>query len=134
MALTGHVKIGCFRVIVFRIAPAPDFCRLTADIDVGIRVKQPERHVHPLDFLNMVIFFEYPGEERLSFIMPFERFDRRVLIQLERNHEVGTQRAGELTCDDDMASAVGAARRRRRFIADDFAAAGRAGKIGRAHV
>ena len=42
----------CFHVIVFRIAPAPDFCRLTADIDVGIRVKQPERHVHPLDFLT----------------------------------------------------------------------------------
>ena len=96
--------------------------------DIGVRfpAEQPERHINPLNFLDLVLRRKGLRQQGLLFIVRPERIDRRLLIQPERKDRVWPERAGQLTGDNGRIAAVRAARRRRRRVAQKLRPAGRA--------
>ena len=93
---------------------------------MGIRIgiKQPERDIHALDLVNMVLILKNLREQSFAAIMLHKRSFGRLFIQLKRNDIVRAQRTCELTHHHHGVAAEGAGRSGGGRIAHDLAAAG----------
>ena len=74
----------------------------------------------------MVSLAEALGQEDLAAVMVLRGVDRGLVVELERDHEVGREAAGELRRADDGVAAVGALGDSRGLVRDGLGSAGRA--------
>ena len=113
-----------FGIVVAAVAPGPHPCGAITHLCVHIRVKQPERDIHALDFINVVLILENLRQQPFAGQVPHQSGLRRLFIQLEGNHKIRLQRAGKLSGHHHGIPAEGAGSGRRVFIPHDLAAAG----------
>lgn len=57
-----------------------------ADICVGIRIEDPERNIHALDLVDMVLILKRLGKQLFTTVMLIQRYLCCFFIQLEGNH------------------------------------------------
>ena len=93
----------------------------------GVGIEQPERDIHALDLLDMILRREGIGQESLPAIVFFQCGLGGVLIQHKRQDKLRPLHAAELPRDDRWIAAVRAACRGGRLVTDQLCAAGRAG-------
>ena len=96
------------------------------DASAGLAVVHPEGYVHALDLLQMVGFGEGRWEQWLFEIVLLQCLDGILLAQLEGQHKIGLQNAGELPRKYRRVSTVWARCGRSRRVAEQLRTARRA--------
>lgn len=111
-------------VVVFPVGAA--LLRVVVGVALRRGVVEPEWHVDALDLLHVVSLAEALGQEDLAAVMVLRGVDRGLVVELERDHEVGREAAGELRRADDGVAAVGTLGDSRGLVRDGLGSAGRA--------
>ena len=115
-----------FGVVVLAIGPRADVARVERDIGLTRTRIEPERHVDALDFLEAVALCEAVRKELLAAVVVLERRDRRVLVELERDDEIGFEHIVQLAGNHGVVAAIGTARDGRNLVDEQLRAARRA--------
>ena len=97
---------------------------LVADIGIGIGIEKPKRDINALYFIDAVFGPEYLREQAFALEMLAKPCLCRLLIQFEGDNEIRLERAAQLARNNNRVAAIGAFRCGKRFIPDNFAAAG----------
>ena len=104
-AAAVYEKVARLGVVVFAVAPAPQLRGAVSDTGIRVGVEQPERNVHALDLVDVVLILEYLRQKPLACQMLLKSRLCRVLIKLERDHKVGSERSRKLSHHYDGISA-----------------------------
>ena len=87
-----HRKITRFDIIIPAVAPGTSPRPAIPYTRVRVRIKQPERHINTLYLINMILIPEHLRQQRFTRKMPLKPRLSRLLIKLERNHIIRSQR------------------------------------------
>ena len=112
-----------FHVVVLGIGPRADVAPVERDVAFGRARVQPERHVHALDFLEVVAFGEAVRQEFLVAVVVLESGDGVVLVELERDDVIGLQHVGKLSGHNGVIAAVRAAGNRGHLVNEQLGTA-----------
>lgn len=83
-------------------------------------VEQEERDVDPFDRLNSILILEAPRQKRPFHVMLLQRSNGRIFLQLERDNEIGPERACNPGSDHGRIVAAGTRRGYGRMIANEL--------------
>ena len=122
-AAMNHI-IARLGVFVILVAPCANLGCTVTHLRVDIGIKEPERYIDALYLVDMILILENLGQKLLSVEVLHQPRLCRLLIELERDHDVGLEQARELVHHDYRIAAERAGRCRRIGIAHYLSAAG----------
>ena len=118
-----HIVAG-FCVVIIAGAPCAHLGCTVSHLCVYICIEKPERYIHTLDLVDVVLILEYLWKQQFSFQMLQKSRLCRIFVQLERDHEIRSEITRKLPHHYYGITAEGTGSSRHICIPDDFAAAG----------